>query len=49
VTDEGEAQRNDEEYSHVSVWEWTGSGQEPRLHKEPLEFENVKLAQRSYK
>jgi succinate dehydrogenase / fumarate reductase flavoprotein subunit len=48
-TDEGEAQRDDENFSNVSVWEYTGYGQRPRLHKEPLVFENVTLSQRSYK
>ena len=48
-SDEGEAVRNDEEYSHVSVWEHTGDGEAPALHKEPLEFNNVALATRSYK
>ncbi|NNF07204.1 MAG: fumarate reductase/succinate dehydrogenase flavoprotein subunit [Candidatus Eisenbacteria bacterium] len=48
-TEDGEAKRNDEEYSHVSAWEFTGVGSTPKLHKENLEFENVKLATRSYK
>jgi succinate dehydrogenase / fumarate reductase flavoprotein subunit len=48
-TDEGEALRNDAEFSYVSVWEFAGVDQEPRLHREPLEFENVRPAQRSYK
>lgn len=50
-TDEGEAKRNDEEYSHVSAYEYKGEGIKAdwQLHKEPLEFENVKLATRSYK
>ncbi|MFV1989490.1 MAG: FAD-binding protein, partial [Acidimicrobiales bacterium] len=48
-TDEGEALRNDEEYSYVSAWEYTGVDSEPVLRKEPLEFKYVKLAQRSYK
>ena len=48
-TPEGEALRNDEEYCYVSAWEHKGVGQESVLHKEHLEFENVKLAQRSYK
>ena len=46
---DGEAQRNDEEFSYVAAWEYQGPGAEPVLHKEPLEFENVKLAVRSYK
>jgi succinate dehydrogenase / fumarate reductase flavoprotein subunit len=49
VTEDGEAKRDDEKFSHASVWEWTGEGREHRLHIESLEFENVKLAQRSYK
>jgi succinate dehydrogenase / fumarate reductase flavoprotein subunit len=48
-TEEGEAQRDDKNFSHVSIWEYTGYGQRPRLHKEPLMFENVTLSQRSYK
>lgn len=48
-TEENEAKRNDAEYSHVAVWEYTGEGAEPTLHKEPLVFENVSPSQRSYK
>ncbi len=48
-TDEGEALRNDDDYAFVSAWEWTGTMTDPVLHKEQLEFENVKLATRSYK
>ena len=48
-TSEGEAKRNDEEFAHVSVWEYTGENNEPNLHKEELAFENVKLSTRSYK
>jgi len=48
-TADGEAKRNDDEYAHVSAWEYTGPGNAPRLHKEPLVFEYVKLATRSYK
>jgi succinate dehydrogenase / fumarate reductase flavoprotein subunit len=48
-TEEGEAVRNDREFSHVSAWEFAGVDREPRLHKEPLVFENVELATRSYK
>ncbi len=47
--DEGEAKRNDEKFSHVSAWEYTGVGNAPTLHKEPLEFNNVHFATRSYK
>ncbi|MDZ7268658.1 MAG: fumarate reductase/succinate dehydrogenase flavoprotein subunit [candidate division KSB1 bacterium] len=48
-TAEGEALRNDKEYCHVSVWEYQGESQAPVLHKEPLHFEYVQLAERSYK
>jgi succinate dehydrogenase / fumarate reductase flavoprotein subunit len=48
-TDEGEALRDDERFSYVAAWEFTGTGQPERVHKEPLAFEHVKLAQRSYK
>jgi len=47
-TAEGEALRDDEGFRYVAAWEWTGDGEEPRLHKEALEFESVHLAQRSY-
>jgi succinate dehydrogenase / fumarate reductase flavoprotein subunit len=47
--DEGECVRNDEKYSHVSVWEYQGEGQAPVLNKEPLNFEYVHPAKRSYK
>jgi succinate dehydrogenase / fumarate reductase flavoprotein subunit len=48
-TEEHEALRDDENFCHVAAWEHKGVGQEPEFHKEPLEFENVKLTQRSYK
>ena len=48
-TEEGEAKRNDESYSHVAAWEYTGDGEEPILHKEPLSFPNVPPTTRSYK
>jgi len=48
-TEEGEAKRDDERFTHVAAWEWTGPDSEPRLHKEPLTFEHVPLSQRSYK
>ena len=48
-TAEGEALRNDEKYSYAAAWMYNGAGQAPRLVKEPLEFEYVKLTQRSYK
>jgi succinate dehydrogenase / fumarate reductase flavoprotein subunit len=49
TTDEGEAQRNDAEFSYASVWEWTGDPGQPTLHKEPLHFHHVPPSQRSYK
>jgi succinate dehydrogenase / fumarate reductase flavoprotein subunit len=48
-TDEGEAKRDDARFSYVAAWEWKGPDQRPVLHKEPLAFEYVHLAQRSYK
>ena len=48
-TAEGEALRDDENFSHAAVWEHNGQGKEPTRHKEDLHFENVKLAVRSYK
>ncbi len=48
-TPEGEAVRDDKNYSHVSAWEYKGEGREPELHKEPLTFEHVHMAVRSYK
>ena len=48
-TEEGEAKRDDENYTYVSAWEHTGVGADPQLHKEELVFENVELKTRSYK
>ena len=48
-TPDGEAVRNDKDFSYVSAWGYQGDGREPELHKEPLAFENVDLAVRSYK
>ena len=48
-TPDGEALRNDEEFAYVAAWEYTGADSQPVLHKEPLTFEYVSLAQRSYK
>ena len=48
-TPEGEAKRDDERFGYVAAWEFAGAGKEPVLHKEPLAFETVHLAQRSYK
>ena len=46
---DGEAMRNDEDYCYVGAWEFKGDNKEPELHKEPLTFDNVHLAVRSYK
>ncbi|MDX2439561.1 MAG: fumarate reductase/succinate dehydrogenase flavoprotein subunit [Desulfobacterales bacterium] len=48
-TAENEALRDDENFCHVSAWEFTGKDNEPVLNKEELKFENVELTQRSYK
>ena len=48
-TEDGEALRDDDNFSHVSAWEFQGVGQTETLHKEPLEFEYVHPSQRSYK
>ena len=48
-TEEGEALRDDEHFSHVAAWAYAGEGKDPVQHREPLEFEHVHLAQRSYK
>ncbi len=48
-TQEGEAIRDDQNFCYVASWEFMGVGKEPKLHKESLVFENVQLAQRSYK
>ncbi|MHC4938269.1 MAG: fumarate reductase/succinate dehydrogenase flavoprotein subunit [Planctomycetota bacterium] len=46
---DGEAVRDDKNFCHVAAWEFTGVGEKPKLHKEPLVFENVELTTRSYK
>jgi succinate dehydrogenase / fumarate reductase, flavoprotein subunit len=46
---DGEAKRDDDNFCHAAVWEYKGAGNEPARHIEPLTFENVKLATRSYK
>ena len=48
-TPDGEARRDDDHYSYVAAWEFTGVGAQPVLHKEPLEFQEVHPSQRSYK
>lgn len=48
-TDNGEALRDDENFNFVSAWEFTGTGNDPVLHREALVYENVKPSTRSYK
>jgi succinate dehydrogenase / fumarate reductase flavoprotein subunit len=48
-TPDGEAKRNDADYTHVSAWEYKGVGVKPELTVEPLTFESVELTTRSYK
>jgi succinate dehydrogenase / fumarate reductase flavoprotein subunit len=48
-TEEGEALRDDERFAYVAAWHYAGEGKKPILRKEPLHFENVHLAVRSYK
>jgi len=48
-TPDGEALRDDDNFSYVAAWEFQGVGKQPALHKEPLTFEYVKPSQRSYK
>ena len=45
----GEALRNDKDYAYVAAWEYKGEPAEAILHKEPLEFNDIELKQRSYK
>ena len=48
-TPDGEAKRDDDRFAYVAAWAYAGENAEPVLHREPLVFENVQLAQRSYK
>jgi succinate dehydrogenase / fumarate reductase, flavoprotein subunit len=48
-TEDGEAARDDENFSYVAAWEFTGVGESPVLHKEDLTFDHVTPSQRSYK
>jgi succinate dehydrogenase / fumarate reductase flavoprotein subunit len=48
-TEEGEAKRDDEHFANAAAWEWQGADTPQQLHVEPLDFEYVKLTQRSYK
>ena len=48
-TGEGEALRNDKDFTYVAAWEYKGSEKEPQLHKEPLKFDYIEVKQRNYK
>jgi succinate dehydrogenase / fumarate reductase flavoprotein subunit len=48
-TEDGEALRDDDNYCHVSAWEWKGDNEKPMMHQEALDFEFVHPSQRSYK
>jgi succinate dehydrogenase / fumarate reductase flavoprotein subunit len=48
-TEEGEAKRDDANFAYVAAWEHKGPGKKPELHKEPLVYEEVHMATRSYK
>ncbi|MBI4229693.1 MAG: succinate dehydrogenase (quinone) flavoprotein subunit, partial [Planctomycetes bacterium] len=48
-TPDGEAKRDDAQFSHAAAWEWAGADRPAVLHREPLAFENIHLAQRNYK
>ena len=47
-TEGNEARRDDQNFSHVSVWQHMGEGAAPKLHREPLEFNEVEPSERSY-
>jgi len=48
-TEEGEAQRNDDDYMYVAAWQYTGADKEPVLHKEELKYEAIEVKARNYK
>ena len=48
-TEEGEAKRDDANFMHVSAWEYKGEKQDPVMHKEPLNYEAIKVQTRNYK
>jgi succinate dehydrogenase / fumarate reductase, flavoprotein subunit len=48
-TEDGEAQRDDENFAHVTAWEWSGDASTPTEHREPLFYEHVAFSTRSYK
>ena len=49
VSEEGEAKRDDENFMHVSAWEWKGEGRPHEMHKEELDYEDIEVKTRSYK
>ena len=49
ATKEGEAKRDDKNFTFVSAWEHVGEPSEAKLHKEKLDFENIEVKERSYK
>ena len=49
ATPEGEAERDDKNFSYVSAWEYKGEPSKAELHKEALNFENIEVKVRSYK
>jgi succinate dehydrogenase / fumarate reductase, flavoprotein subunit len=48
-TDDGEALRHDDKFMYVAAWEYKGEGKDPELHKEILNYENIKVQTRNYK
>jgi len=48
-TEEGEALRNDKDFTYVAAWEYTGDEKDPKLHKEDLDFKFIEVKQRNYK
>ncbi len=48
-TEEGEALRNDKDFTYVATWEYKGPGKDPQLHKEALDFDYIEVKQRNYK
>ena len=48
-TDEGEALRDDDNFTYVSAWEYRGAPSDAKLHKELLTYDNIEVKQRSYK
>ena len=48
-TEDGETKRDDENFMYVAAWEYKGQDAVPEMHKEPLKYENIKIATRNYK